>query len=92
MNVSRKTTTKHDWHPADIKAALEKAGWSFSRIAREKGYARRSPANVLRIPWAPMELIVGEILDMGPQEIWPSRYDAHGQPLRRRGANVTNIR
>ena len=89
---AQKVAAGKDWHPADIKAALEKAGWSFARIARERGYARRSPANVLRIPWAPMEAIVGDIIGVAPQQIWPTRYDAQGLPLRRRGETVSKFR
>lgn len=74
-----------DWHPADIKAALEKAGYSFARIARENGYkGSRSTSNVLRLQWPRMEALVGELLDLHPMEIWPSRYDTHGNPLRSR--------
>lgn len=85
MNPVRRPNAKKDWHPADIKAELEKAGWTFARIARENGYRNRSsPANVLRIPWAPMEKIVGDILGHHPMEIWPNRYDENGEPFRRR--------
>ncbi|MBN2427121.1 MAG: helix-turn-helix domain-containing protein [Deltaproteobacteria bacterium] len=74
-----------DWHPADIKAALAKKNYTFSRIAREYGYRINSPSEVLRVPWSPMEAIVGDILGVHPSRIWPSRYDSSGHPLRSRG-------
>lgn len=75
------------WHPADIKAALAKKGYSFARIAREHGYGDNSPNAVLRRPWAPMEEIVAGIIGVAPQTIWPHRYRAdrviRGQRVRR---------
>lgn len=75
---------KEDMHPADIKALLAKKGYTFKRIADENDYKENSPANVLRIAWAPMEKIVGKILGVHPSFIWPSRYDLNGNPLRSR--------
>lgn len=63
-----------DWHPEDIKAALRKRGWSFSRIAREHGYAMTSPRDVLRRKWSQVETIVAEIVGVPAAKIWPSRY------------------
>jgi Ner family transcriptional regulator len=91
MNTSRETLKK-DWHPADIKAALEKEGWNFARIAREYSFInRRSPGNVLRIPWARTESIIGEIIGIPPAEIWPSRYDEKGQPIKRRSNHPIRV-
>jgi Ner family transcriptional regulator len=79
-----KKQAQADWHPADIKAALAKKDYSFSRIAREYDFSR-STSNVLRMPWPKIEAIVGKILGIHPAEIWPSRYDNQGKPLRSRG-------
>ncbi|MBE0599379.1 MAG: helix-turn-helix domain-containing protein [Desulfuromonadales bacterium] len=88
----RRRQARTDWHPADIKAALAKAGYTFARIARENDF-KVSTSNVLRTMWPRVESIVGEILGVHPAEIWPSRYDAQGNPLRSRGpANVSKRR
>jgi len=71
-----------DWHSADIKAALNKKGWSFARIAREYGYAVNSPNQVLRSQWASMEEIITRIIGVRPWQIWPSRYNQNGEPLK----------
>jgi Ner family transcriptional regulator len=85
-----KTAAKTEgWHPADIKAALAKKGYSFARIAREYGFVRNSPNTVLQRPWSHMEKIVAEIIGVRPSEIWPSRYDQKGKPLKQRSARVT---
>lgn len=79
-----------DWHPADIKAAMAKKGYSFARIAREKGYARNAPNMVLRKPWPIMERIVAKIIGEKPAVIWRSRYDNKGRPLRKREPKLGN--
>jgi len=75
MNCARKQSPT-DWHPADIKAALAKKGYTFARIARERGYCSNSPNTVLWRGWKPMERIVAEIIGVAPEQIWPSRYEA----------------
>jgi len=74
-NTPKKASRK-DWHPADIKAALDKAGWTLRALAAHHGIrgsstlshtlAERSyPANEKRI---------ADAIGVTPQEIWPSRY------------------
>ncbi len=64
-----------DWHRADIKAALEKAGWSLRRLSIHHGY--KSPSqlkNVLNSHWPKGERLIAEAIGVHPAEIWPSRY------------------
>lgn len=82
MNTNRKTKPRADWHPADIKAELEKRGWSLARIGREYRYALPGPNNVLRKPWPVLEQIIADILGVHPSDIWPSRYNERRQPRR----------
>ena len=82
------TSPTKDWHPADIKAAMDKKGYSFARIAREYGYVRNSPNMVLRKAWPIMERIVAKIVGVKPAVIWPGRYDRRGHPLKERTAKV----
>lgn len=89
MNASaRKTQPREDWHPADIKAALDKKGWSLARIAREYGYGKNSPYMVLQKPWSQIEEIVARIIGVKAADIWPCRYDRRGRPLKCRTARV----
>ena len=80
--------TVYDWHPADVKAALDKKKWSFARIAREYGYAPKAPNKVLYKPWSQVEQIVAKILGVKAAEIWPSRYDRRGRPLKSATARI----
>lgn len=84
----KKREIRKDWHPADIKAALAKAGYTFARVARENGYVSNSPNSVLHKPWSHMERIVAGIIGVEPAEVWPSRYDRRGAPLKERSARV----
>ena len=86
-----KTIQKHsskDWHPADIKAAMAKKGYTFARIAREHGYVSNAPNSVLRKPWTQVQAIVAGIIGEPASVIWPSRYDASGEPICARPARL----
>ena len=74
-----------DWHPADIKAALEKRGYSLARLSRVHKYCRSSAAVALHMPWPKMERLIAEAIGTTPQQIWPSRYHADGTPRSGRG-------
>lgn len=78
-----------DWHPADIQAALRKAGWSFAQLGLHHGYnGRGSITLALRKPYPKAERIIAETLGVTPQTIWPSRYDENGVPNRPRGRPI----
>ena len=80
-----------DWHPADIKAALEKRGWSLSKLSRAHGYKRGSAAKALYHPWPRMERIIAKVLDLEPWQIWPSRYNDSGSSNRGPGGRPPYI-
>lgn len=72
-----------DWHPAQVKAALEMAGTNLSQLARKHAYAHIN--EVLNRPWVAAELIVAQALQKRPEDIWPSRYEKS----RARGRSMT---
>lgn len=63
-----------DWHVADIKAALEKAGTNFERLAKENEIAGSTLRNALRFKYPKCEQIIARKIGVKPQVIWPSRY------------------
>lgn len=77
--------TTPDWHRADIKAALEKEGWSLAALGVERGYAPGSLRIVLSKPWPKAEKIIADIVGVPAFRIWPSRYHANGAPKSGRG-------
>jgi Ner family transcriptional regulator len=72
-----------DWHPADVLAALKKRGHSLAALSVANGYHPTAVGKALKQPWPAVESIVATALEVAPQEIWPSRYDALGRPLPR---------
>lgn len=78
---SRNDPPGQDWHPADIKAALEKAGWTLRRLGKALGYTDHSALARALYQAAPVaELIIATTIEKNPKEIWPSRYDHAGHP------------
>ena len=71
---TQQCTEQRDWHPADVKAALEKRGLSLRQLAIRHGYSHFQ--RVLTTHWWAAEQIVAKALDLQAQEIWPSRYIA----------------
>lgn len=84
--MSTKTSPKKpphgDWHPADIKAALEKAGWTLRRLSFHHGYKSGTTLkNALHTRWPRGQRLIAEALGIDPAVIWPSRYPEHSAPL-----------
>ncbi|EKO3919718.1 helix-turn-helix domain-containing protein [Vibrio metschnikovii] len=65
-----------DWHKADIRAALEKAGTNYTKLAAENGIASATLRNALRFPYPKCERIIANRIGVAPEEIWPSRYES----------------
>ncbi|MBW7998372.1 MAG: transcriptional regulator [Candidatus Glassbacteria bacterium] len=81
MTQNQTAQTETDWHPADIKAALAKRGWSYARISREFGHKDLSTAyGVLKKPYPRIERFIAEIIGIPPHRIWPTRYFKDGSP------------
>lgn len=70
---TQKCMSASDWHPADVKAALEKRGVSLRQLALRHGYSHFQ--RVLTTHWWAAEQIVAAALDTKPEAIWPSRYE-----------------
>ncbi len=71
-----------DWHKADIKAALEKCGWTLRRLSQARGMSVNYLANALERPLPKAEALIAEVIGARACDIWPSRYEADGQPRR----------
>jgi Ner family transcriptional regulator len=74
-----------DWHWADIKAALEKAGYSLSSLSKANGFKTRRAVGMAKDhPYPRMERIIAKAIGVPPKLIWPSRYDENGCAIRKR--------
>lgn len=72
-----------DWHREDIKAAIRKTGVTLEALALAHKLSRSAVRQTLLRPWPRVQAIVAQHLGVAPQEIWPSRYDAFGAPLKK---------
>jgi Ner family transcriptional regulator len=80
MKTSPQKENPQDWHRADIKAALEKAGWSLRQLAMAHGYVSGVMCHPLNGQYPKCERIIAEAIGVTPQTIWPSRYNLDGTP------------
>ena len=63
-----------DWHPADIKAELNKKGLTLRALSLANNMHPDSLKNALRMSYPRAERIIAAALGYEPEEIWPSRY------------------
>ncbi len=87
LTTTPKKPAVEDWNWEDLLATIRKRQWSLRQIAKEEGYAH---GNVLgeakRRPYPAAERILAAYAGVHhPMVIWPSRYDADGQPNRTPG-------
>ena len=75
-----------DWHSADVRAALSKAGFTLRQVGKLAKYADPDSArHVLKIPMPRAEAVIAAILRLPASRIWPSRYSDDGLPRGWRG-------
>lgn len=75
--MNKKTRTlklSADWHPADVVAALRKAGWSLRKLSVHHGYYPGALDKALHRRWPKAERLIADAICMSPEQIWPSRY------------------
>lgn len=69
-----------DWHPADVKAALHKAGWTMSALAHQYNLTSSNTLSKALVSSYPIaEKRIADALGLHPKEIWPSRYYDNGE-------------
>lgn len=83
LNNTKKTSPE-DWHRAVIVARLRMAGWSLRKLSQHYKLHPGCLANALNVPYPNGERLIAAAIGVKPWEIWPSRYDADGQPNRGR--------
>lgn len=76
--VSKKASPE-DWHPADVLAALHKAGWTLRGLAASHGLTNSSTLSAAMVRSYPLnERRIADALGLHPKDIWPSRYFEDG--------------
>lgn len=72
MKIKEMNST--DWHRADVKAELEKKGWTLNKLALSNNLAEGTLSNVWRVNYPKAQNIIANALGVPPETIWPSRY------------------
>lgn len=68
-----------DWHPADIVAALHKAGYTLAKLAEKYDLkSGQSFSHAMRRSLPASEKRIADVLGIHPKTIWPSRYNTDG--------------
>ena len=66
-------TKERDWHPADVIAALHKAGWSLRRLALAHGLRPGTFNAALTRSYPHAENAIAQALGLPVSAIWPER-------------------
>lgn len=74
MNTKLDAPQNADWHPADVVAAMRKAGWSLRKLSMHHGYSPNALNHALRLRWPKAQRLIADALGIEPEVIWPSRY------------------
>lgn len=74
MNVFTTQEKPHDWHRADVVAALHKRGWSIASLAKAHGLAPSTLRSALDKPYPKSEKIIASAIGVAPEEIWAERF------------------
>jgi Ner family transcriptional regulator len=76
------TDPAHRWEW--IKFQLRVRGTSLAKIARDLEVSGPAVKNAKSLPYPRVERAIALSLGLQPAEIWPERWDACGEPARRR--------
>ena len=68
------------WHPADVRAAVSKAGSTLAKIAEDAGLHVSTAQQALKRPCYAGEQAIAQFLGVPAHHIWPGRYDSAGLP------------
>lgn len=74
MNVLKNEKKSHDWHRADVIAALHKRGWSIKRLAEENGLSPSTLRSALEKSYPKSERLIAQAIGVTPEDIWPERH------------------
>lgn len=78
VSGEKKASQATDWHPADIVAALRKAGWTVRSLAIHLDIAPTGLSRAMRESSPAGERRIAAALNVHPQTVWPSRYHPDG--------------
>ncbi len=86
--LTRIKKPRNGWHRADIKAALEKRGWTLASLSLAHDYNRGVVTQALSNFYPAVERLIADALETEPWIIWPDRYNDYGQPVQEGNPNM----
>jgi len=80
-NIEKNTVPKERW--LWIRNRIELKGLSLASIARDHGYHKSAVGLARDYRYPAIEKIIADTIGLTPQDLFPSRYSADGQPIGR---------
>lgn len=73
---------KQDLSPLEVKKLILDTGITLSGLGKQHGFSQAAVSLALKVKSPFVQEVIAKRLGMRPQDIWPSRYDANGSPIR----------
>ena len=73
---------RKDLSPLEVKQLILDTGITLSQLGIQSGFSHAAVSIVLKKRQPFVQAAVAKHLGMRPQDIWPSRYDENGSPVR----------
>ena len=71
-----------DTSPEHVKQMILSTGITLTALSVKHGFSDAAVSIALRKRSPHVQAVVAKHLKMRPQDIWPSRYDVNGSPIR----------
>jgi Ner family transcriptional regulator len=71
-----------DMAPEKIKKLIIATGITLSELGIQNGFSHAAVSIALRKRSPFVQEVIARKIGMRPQDVWPSRYDENGSPLR----------
>ncbi len=75
------------YHPADIKAEVEKRGATLTKLSTDAGLHPKAASNALKQPLKSGEIALANFFCVPVQYLFPTRWDIKGNRVRPRYAS-----
>ncbi len=71
-----------DLTPSEIKTLILDTGITLTELGIQNGFSHAAVSIALKKRQPFVQEVIARHLNMRPQDIWPSRYDENGSPVR----------
>lgn len=71
-----------DLTAAEVKRRIREKGVTLAQLSERAGFSRSAASIALKNRSPYVQQAIADFLGVAPQDIWPSRYDVNGSPIR----------